>query len=328
MPRLTAEQRTVRASGITATDIVKLAGLSSYGDPYTVWQEKLDPHQSVYLEPADPEAAEMGHRLEGLVLERYRETTGRHVVAVAHTKRHPAFPLALATLDAEGIDEADQSFLVEVKTQGHPDKAWGEPWTAEVPERVNAQVQWQMFVCGASYADVALLHTTHRFAIYRVPYNAELALALYGLAEEFWTRHVKPQVEPPILDWRTAGQRLAARFATPTDAVVPATPEDEVLLRQLAEAYAHRVTLDGEIETVKNLLKDRMGYARKLFAPTVGAATWYAVKGRTTTKHEAVYADLVAQGIVVPTLLDQLKARHTTVSAPTRAFKFTPEGSV
>lgn len=146
------------------------------------------------------DAAKLGQYLEDGVL-RAAEDFGGFKIARRNQWRVAENKIMGATLDAITTKQE----IVEAKTTAvfnkYADvKAWGEPGSDEVPERVLYQVTAQ-FICTpeAMRAHVAAM-IGRGFNIYRVERDAELC----GLVEEtvlkFWRDHIVADVAPSIED--------------------------------------------------------------------------------------------------------------------------------
>src|ERR1051325_2481740 len=138
-----------RVTGIGASEIASICGLSPYETPLDVYLRKL----GLVGEAEEDGSMEWGKRLEPVVARKYTEVTGIELTGDGlETLRHPERRWMLATPDR--IAE-DRSRLVEIKTGGHfAASEWGRPFTDEVPRRYLVQCAWQMAVTGIDLCDV------------------------------------------------------------------------------------------------------------------------------------------------------------------------------
>ena len=222
-----AEQRSpewfaLRADGITATEVSVIAGLNPYKTPYQLWAEKLGKFQP---EPVGA-AAVRGLLLESTVATFYEMETGKKLKRSNGIVRIKEIPWAMASLDRTIVGEDG---LVEIKTSTSP------RWSLHpVPPEVVAQVQWQMFVTGAPWCDVAVLLGGLVFRIERVEADIKYQTQLYAKAVEF--RNALATDTPPILQGEDS-DALAQ--------VVPQTSEEwaqaDTSLDRLAAIYAEKL---------------------------------------------------------------------------------------
>ncbi len=157
-------------------------------------------------------------------------------------------PWVMASLDRTIVGEDG---LVEIKTSTSP------RWSLHpVPPEVVAQVQWQMFVTGAPWCDIAVLLGGLVFRIERVEADLNYQTQLYAKAVEF--RNLLATDTPPTLQGEDS-DALAQ--------VVPQTSEEyaqaDTSLDRLAALYAEKQyesrLLDQELQNLAIGLKESIG---------------------------------------------------------------------
>ncbi len=144
-----------RAAGIGSSDIPAIVGSSAYRTALHVWLDKRGE-----LPPDDVgESATWGTLLEDVIAREFAAREG-FTVAEVGTLAHVEHPWRRANLDrlvhgcTPGAGEAVTGCAVEVKTRN----AWAAGhWREEVPDDVEAQVQWQLHVTGLDHIHVACL---------------------------------------------------------------------------------------------------------------------------------------------------------------------------
>jgi len=245
-----AEQRSpewfaLRADGITATDVSVIAGLNPYKTPYQLWAEKLGKYTP---DPVGP-AAIRGILLENAVAEFYEMETGRELRRSNGIVRLKEMPWAMASLDRTIVGEEG---LVEIKTSTSP------RWSLHpVPPEVVAQVQWQMFVTGAPWCDIAVLLGGLVFRIERVEASVEMQTDLYRKAVEF-RNLLATDTAPPL--WGEDSDALAS--VTPWNGLEEWAQADAGLDR-VAQIYAEKQyeskLLDQELQNLAISLKEAIG---------------------------------------------------------------------
>lgn len=208
-----------RRSGITATDLPAILGLSNYRTAIDVWNDKTMPPAED--DPNLAEAAIWGNRLEEPVAQEWAERAGvkiRRVGLVSNVDE----PWMMASLDRIVTGCAHGRCALEVKTRS---LYVAETWEKGVPEDVRAQVMWQLAVTGLDHIHVAALIGGQRL----VTHNIEPDLAEMGrlrdaarliwdavsagefpeLPEEFWTaayveqRHASREGQVEVTDRET-----------------------------------------------------------------------------------------------------------------------------
>lgn len=195
-----------RREGITATDVPKILGASKYGNALTVWKDKRGelPAEEV------GEAAHWGHVLEDPVAQRYAAETGYRVerIGVVH---HAGAPWMRCSLDRLVFDGDQLVGALEVKTRS---AFTAGAWSADVPDDVLAQVQWQLQVTGLPWIDVAVLLGGQRMVVHRLVLDEQIAGLALTEATAVWKHFL--------------------------DGTVPYVRPDETLLDLLAKAYPNR----------------------------------------------------------------------------------------
>jgi len=306
-----AEQRSpewfaLRADGITATDVSVVAGLNPYKTPYQLWAEKLGKYEP---EPVGA-AAIRGILLENTVAEFYEMETGRELRRSNGIVRLKEMPWVMASLDRTIVGEDG---LVEIKTSTSP------RWSLyPVPPEVEAQVQWQMFVTGAPWCDVAALLGGLVFRIERVEADLEYQTNLYRKAVEF--RNLLATQTPPTLSGEDS-DALAA--------VVPQTSEEwnqaDSGIERVAQLYAEKkyetTLLDQELQNLAISLKEGIGEKAGLIG-NGWSATWKQNKATVKTDWEKVAETLQA---VAPETYAEAVKRLTQEKAGARVFRFRTE---
>ncbi len=162
-----------RREHITATDIPALMGLSPWKCEADVAAEKLGT-----AEPVESTVRmRMGQALEPLIAAEYEEQTGRKVRHVHGLWESRHVPWAAASPDATAAGR-----LVELKWSGSRAR-----WADGLPEDIEAQVAWQMFVAESAVCDVAAL-VGDELRVYTVEADEGLAGHLVEIALDFRRR--------------------------------------------------------------------------------------------------------------------------------------------
>ena len=303
-----AEQRSpewhaLRKEGITATDASVIAGHSPYKTPYRLWAEKIG-----YVDPAPVgAAAHRGVLLEQAVADYYEAETGRKLKRSNGIVRLKSDPWAMASLDRTIVGEEG---LVEIKTSTSP------RWTLHpVPPEVEAQVQWQMFVTGAPWVDIAVLLGGLVFRIERVKADLPYQSSLYGKALEF--RKMLQTCTPPPAQGEDS-DALAAVNPQQSEDIATASPSLDRVARLYEEHLYESKLLDQTLQNLAVSLKEAIGEKQGI-AGTGWIATWRQNKSSEKTDWEKVAETL---GAIAPETYAEAVKRHTAEKPGARVFKF------
>ena len=250
-----------RASGIGATDTPKILGLSKWGSPLSVYEEKVNP-------PAERQMslpAWLGLKLQNTVGELYTEATGHRLRADNRHHRHPLHDWMVCHLDFRVLGHPE--ILVECKTRRSMD-GYGEDGSAIIPPDVWAQVQHEMAVTGADVAHVAVLFGHFSYRTFIIQRDKEFIAALIPKLEAFWFDHVVARVPPEVSGHPADGDIVRSRHPEHDDSLIPATPEQE----RFIEAYGLAQYNVQQAERAKAEAANRLIDIIKDKAGIVGAA--------------------------------------------------------
>ncbi len=249
---LTEEQLRLRKSGITATDVVVLAGLSPYrgASPHSVWMEKTGLETPRF----DSEALTLGNMLEPITLSMLAQRRCL-TLAPGDTAIHAAEKTHIATPDAfvENAGSPMRVGVAEVKAVGiHNARMWGDE-DGDVPDHVLAQCAWQMHVVGVPVAYVGALIGTE-IRTYRIERDADLEGALVETADRFWRDHVVTK-KPPVPDGSDGSAAMVrALVGRPREDIVVASADTEGLAATYFEREAEKKLAEQRLEETKELL--------------------------------------------------------------------------
>lgn len=310
---LTAEQHAIRATGIGASEIAAVAGLSPYQSPIDVWLRKPTANRAALdSDDGDSGPAEVGSILEPAVLELYTRRTGNAAERPLATRRHPEHEWVLASPD--GVVNAER--LVEVKVVG---TRMASDWDDGVPDYVRCQCLWQAFVTGAELVDVAALLGTD-FRVYSVERDDAIIADLFEIGREFWFERVLTDTPPPPTPTEDRKEYLRKRFAVHTGEMITPTAEE------LAEYWDDLRTRERQAKQASEAATDALNLAQGDIMMRIGdkAGVLFADGSRYTWKapesgaisYKAIAEALAPFGKIPAELL----AQHT--SAPTRRFAY------
>lgn len=287
---LTAEQVEIRRTGLGASEIAAVAGLSPFEAPLDVWLRKLG---IVDLGTAAGPAAEVGSELEDGLARLFAIRTGLGPITLPHTTlRHPDRPWQLASPDVlVGDDPEHPLAAVELKVVGVHMAAH---WEDGIPAYVRAQVAQQQEVM-AHVPDwyVARLIGTD-FAVFDVPRDPEAGATITQIGEDFWTQHVLAETPPPPAadESRLAYVKKLYARGGQSGSIREVAAEDVGHVADLLERYRAAKAELSRAEVVKGDLEaalcEIVGEDDGISGP-FGKFTWKRIAGRVDYKAVAAY---------------------------------------
>lgn len=280
----TAQWHADRATGVGGSDVPVILGLSRWESPYGLWLIKTG---RVTPDDAGNEFTEFGHRAEPMLADWFADAHDPlRVVGAQRSVTHPDFPHHRATLDGLVVEGAgsDPIGVWEAKTTGRADNAF---W-----QRVEPQVQWQMWVTGLDRAWVTVL--ADRSCSHRELVRDDDTIARIREAVEAFWWHVEVDVAPPVDDTEATADALGAAWPDPDPEASVELPDE--LVATLANLRQQRKELDGELRLLENEVKALLGDATAGTVGGVPVVTWRKVTSqRLDTKAlEKAHPDLVA----------------------------------
>jgi putative phage-type endonuclease len=262
----------VRRTGVGASEVAAVLGLSPYEDALAVYARKV----GAMPDTASNEAMEWGLALEPVIAEQYAKRTGRTISGGGfRIYRDPKYPHRLATLDREQIDpEFPKPGVLEVKTSGDYADDWSE---AEIPLPYAVQVQHQLAVSGLTWGTIACLFRGQRLRYFDREPHAALQAKIAERIDAFWER-VKTGNPPPAS--ALSGEALAWLFPSPDIGSITLDPEaDEMIEEAEAIQAAHEITTE-KLEALKNRLRQMLGDYEVGITPAGRRVSWKLQPGR------------------------------------------------
>jgi len=224
-----------RRDGITATDIPKILGLSSYGNALSVWEAG--------------EAALWGQILEDPVAQEWARRNSARVEKVG-TVAHVDRPWQRCSLDRQVYGCPDGPCPLEVKTRS---AFVSGRWSGDIPDDVLAQVTWQMVVTGYDHTHLAVLIGGQSLREFRVNRTSP-AVAASSPSQEVG-RELRIDVDPEVEAFVVSeAERVWGHVL---DGTPPAVEADDLLAQILDQIYATRegVTV-ADLDQVQDLIAD------------------------------------------------------------------------
>lgn len=254
-----------RRLGIGGSDIAAIAGVSPFGNPVSVFLDKIGGGQ----DKEETEAMYWGNVLESVVADEFKrrhpEVRMQRVNAIL---MHPEYHWALANLDRR-IHFPDRGWgVLEIKTTNplFAGKWMDEAGEDAIPDEYVCQVQWYMGITGYRYAVIACLIGGSRFIERFIEFDQEMFEHLLKIGGDFWVM-VRSR-EMPALDGSKHSEDLL-RYLYPKghpqsvllDEVLEA--EDREILSERINGYRfakeQRDKYQGFMDEHENHIKSVMG---------------------------------------------------------------------
>lgn len=272
--------------GIGASEIAAANGISRYRSRYALWLEKTGRAPGF----TGNVHTRLGQLCEPRARQLYADSTGHDVAIPPCSEFHPDIQWARCTPD--GRLTSDSKHLVQIKCVGY---FVGKRWRYEIPVEILAQCQWEMFVTGAHRDDLAVLvgsdelewerfmlgeltdprevfdrATLEIFPVYRS--DSDIATLLEG-ARAFMAL-VERDEQPPIDDSPECARWLGRKALGSAGVTLDYDAAADVI-DAWAEAHQQKKAADKALDTVKNLVRERMGAAGAYRITTpAGPAIW------------------------------------------------------
>lgn len=276
-----------RRTGIGASDIAMVLGLSPYGSPFSLYWDKIAPGDD-----QDNDLMATGRHLEPSIADWWATENPGGQVATTGMWRSQERPWQLATPDriiyptcgaCNGDGHVDVVMIgperltcmgcnghgfnrdghpvavLECKWAAYSWDGWGEPGTNEIPIHYACQVQWQMDVMGVDTAYVAALGPGG-FREYTVHRDGADINVLREHGRRFWER-IQTGDAPDIDDAHPATTEAIKRLHPDL------TDETIQIDVELAEAWRRAKALtkrsDLLAKRIENRVRATMGNARR-----------------------------------------------------------------
>lgn len=195
-----------RRNYVCSTDVAAIAGLTKWHTALHVYYEKIGEGPPAPDEPS-PEQ-ELGLELEPYVAERYVRRFGTNLIGRREDDYElipsPKYPALACSTDYIADDE--ESTVVEIKTTGFFDEAWGPDGGDQCPLEYILQVQHQLLVLGGKRARLAALsRVSGELRVYELPRHDALQDYVKVAATRFWAQvQARTPPEPDFAHPRTA----------------------------------------------------------------------------------------------------------------------------
>lgn len=196
----------LRQLGIGASEAPAIIGEHRWLSAYKLYQQKVG--NLVDDELNAREDVLWGKRLERLIIDVYRERSGRFADYGGLLLRSKRYPWALCTLDGwTSTLELGPYWSLEIKTAN---EFKADEWVHGAPSQYNVQGHWQMLVLDTERTTIACLIGGQKLVWCDVERDETLMRKLVHHGEQFWERVERR--DPPDVDGSDATAKALRRM--------------------------------------------------------------------------------------------------------------------
>ena len=323
---LTAEQHAMRRSGVGASEVAAVLGLSKWKSPVEVWAEKVGLMARDTSEMRLDQ--KLGHYMEPVMSRLYIDERPEVQLDERGTLIGPE-PWMFATPDRFATvgeypphDEPiiHDQWLVQFKTKSYRTFiGFGADGTDEIPDDILCQVTWEMAVACRDRCDVGVLVDGREWHVFPVLYDVQLAGDLMSRVGDWWKRYVIGNVEPPVGQHAQDVEYLKKRYNKTNGSALQCTPDLERMVSRYAAATERMDEAKMEAENAKAGLMQAMGEHTTLVTPG-GKLLWNQVKGRKRLDVDALLTSYEPDAAKRAAQIEL----YTKIGAPSRQFRLYP----
>lgn len=265
-----------RRSGIGASEVPAIVGLSPWRTPVAVWLSKV----GLGGEQASTPAMRTGNALERTIMAMAAADTDTRFRHNTQTFPHPSWPTVPLFATPDGFGPR-RSGLVEVKVVG-----WrGADWSGGPPAYVLAQVQAQLACLPRTKVATVAALLGSEVKTWPVERDPEAAEAIVDGVAEWWARHVIGGMSPEPVTDEDVWAVLRARVNHVERAARPPSIEEEAIGADLVSLLRDADAINALVAERRMALAQAAADGDVVDAATGWRASWTT---RTTTDWKAV----------------------------------------
>ena len=248
-----------RRTGIGASDMPAVCGVTRWGSPLSVFVSKVDTEA-----PIDDEGEYQywGRRLEHEILAEFATVTGREVRAAGYLLRSKKWPWLITTLDGEQVGDslcAPSAPWYPVEVKNTQDR---RSWRDGVPREVWVQCQSQLAVVGAPMGSVAVLQSGCQFAWKDVLRDDAFILEhIVPDSKALWGKVVAGGPPPGVDGTEHTTKALARIFPDANETTVALPGEFTGWHADLVQLKAQQKEIEAAREKIENEIRFQIGEA-------------------------------------------------------------------
>jgi putative phage-type endonuclease len=258
-----------RRTGIGASDVAGILGLSPWASPWSIWADKT----GLVVDDSDSLAMEFGRRAEKMIASWFTAKTGLYVTGqqercTGDEGHH------LCTVDGhvteDGSDLAPGFYpmplgVFEIKTTKDTPKKWAENG---VPIQYKCQGQWAMHVTGTDHLWFAVLHMAFGapdLHVYELARDNDDVATLVERVDRFWWEHVRTGV-PPEADAHQATTWATKHQPASVGDMIELDAPTMLDIARLGALKTTRTSLDTTIDELENRVRATLGECTEGYA--------------------------------------------------------------
>lgn len=259
----TREEWLAHRGTIGASDAPKVLGLSPFGGPWSVYEERV-----LGVERRQTDVQARGQKWERRVMEDYVEATGHRVHGPLGWTVVRGEPWWLGvSLDGFAFDQ--EWGTAEVKTDrsgfrwgksGQVIESWSDAAAREIREDNAVQCYLGLAATGLPWCRLLVLLSLDDLRWYTLVRDPALERSILPILSEWCDTHVSARI-PPDVDDSEACARAMARMFPPGAPMVDASPEDLVLVAERIGKRKLAEEAKREADLADNRLGERIGKA-------------------------------------------------------------------
>ena len=285
-----------RISGIGASEIAAVAGISPYKSAYEVYLEKIGDFPAY---DRDDEKMEWGLELEGVIAGRFAKMMAKktdfRIYPVKYILQHATEDWMLCNLDF-GCTENGEEGVLEIKTAG---ERAGESWFDEfgevvVPDHYLLQVQHQLAVTGFKWGYIACLIGGQKMIHKKIERDDEAIQYLLNIGKRFWNENVLKKIPPAMtgLDGETETLKRKFNHVRPTEIDLPLSAAEflaqrENAIRELKYYEKIRDAAENEIRLMMG--ENEVGYVNDKTVKLTKIAKWLVDTDKLKSEQHEIY---------------------------------------
>lgn len=247
-----AEWLAARRTGIGASEIAAVLGVSRFASPASVWADKCGLGEPL----GEIERLRWGKRLQRPIADGFVAETGRELLdpgpyVLLRSTRYPWLVMSPDYFQRWG--GPSKLGVLEIKNVGEYSR---RDWLDEPPVGYQLQVQAQLLVTGLGWGTLAALIGGAELVFADLVRHADAAEWILDAAAVFWT-YVQRETPPPQLDGSEQTTRALKRLYPTADAgrVVPLPEAAADWDRTIIEGEAAIAEFEERVDAAKNQLR-------------------------------------------------------------------------
>lgn len=266
------KNRSRSLGGSDSPCILQIEG--AFKTPLEIWMEKTGRVNT--LNEEECEYLYWGHVMEPIIAAVYAQRTGNRVRRINKMHFHPKFGFIAGNVDRSVInpDVVDRGIL-ECKNV----TAWkAYLWKGgNIPEVAIVQNQHYLGVYQRSWGDVAGLIGGNQLLVHGVAANPKFQEYLFEKLDEFWNKHVVPDIPPPAVPGEADLKALTLLYGEPVKDKIVELPAN--IFSGVYDEYKNVKSEKSKIDKMSRELDKRRKALETQIAEAVGDAEMGQIVG-------------------------------------------------